>query len=155
MQGYRAFSRNDELLVPFRTWRNNITAQLAGYVHWKLPGVRVPGLGDASGMFPIDNNADSLGFDKRRIALYDAHIADRGGSWKLGDILPRTVQVGEIAGRLSEEGAALLDPGGALRPGIPLAPPEDDAATGMAATNTACVCGPAVFRPAPRSSPCW
>ena len=179
MHGYLAFSRNDELLVPFRTWRNNITAEaadqltelfeypipqrwsiahlhqavlnnedhvgdiacittLAGYVHWKLTGAKVLGLGDASGMFPIDinNTAETLGFDKRRIALYDKHIADRGFSWKLGDILPRTVQVGEIAGRLSEEGAALLDPGGALRPGIPLAPPEGDSSTGMAATNS-------------------
>jgi len=175
MHGYLAFDSDDELLVPFRTWRNNITGPaakeltellqypipqrwsvahlhqsvlngedhvadlaavttLSGYVHWKLTGRRVLGAGDASGMFPIDLKTG--GFDAARAAAYDAHVATRGFSWTLMDLLPEVVGVGEEAGRLSAEGARLLDPAGDLVDGIPLCPPEGDAGTGMVATNS-------------------
>ena len=175
MHGYLAFDSSDELLVPFRTWRNNFTGEaaseltgllqypipqrwsiahlhqavlsgedhvkdiayittLSGYVHWKLTGEKVLGIGDASGMFPID--LESQVFDGKRIAKYDAHVAPRGLGWKLGDLLPCIAKVGEEAGKLSAEGAKLLDLSGALTPGIPLAPPEGDAGTGMVATNS-------------------
>jgi len=101
---------------------------LAGYVHWKLTGQRVLGIGDASGMFPIDSAARD--YDQQLIARYDART---GGD--LRSLLPDVLVAGEDAGSLSAEGAALLDPTGALRPGIPLCPPEGDAGTGMVATD--------------------
>ncbi|GHV92659.1 ATPase [Spirochaetia bacterium] len=107
---------------------------LAGYVHWKLTGQKVLGVGDASGMFPIDSKTNS--FNAKMIARFDAHIGDLKFGWKLPDILPKVLTAGEEAGSLSAEGAALLDPTGALVPGIPLCPPEGDAGTGMAATNS-------------------
>ena len=175
MHGYLPFNASNELIAPFRTWRNNITGQaakeltdllhypvpqrwsiahlhqavlngedhvgeiaylttLAGYVHWKLTGKKALGAGDASGMFPIDS--DTLVFDPKRLEKYDAHIADKGFGWKLGDLLPEIVPVGEEAGRLTEEGARLLDPSGDLAAGIPICPPEGDAGTGMVATNS-------------------
>lgn len=175
MHGYMAFDQNGELLVPFRTWRNTITAQasmklieafhynipqrfsiahlyqaildrephvarvdffttLAGYIHWQLTGERVLGVGEASGMFPIDMRTKR--FDETMITKFDALIADRGYSWKLQQIMPKVLTAGEKAGILSEEGARKLDPTGTLKAGIPLCPPEGDAGTGMAATNS-------------------
>jgi sugar (pentulose or hexulose) kinase len=172
MHGYLAFDEADELLVPFRTWRNTTTAQaaheltdafgqnlpqrwsvshlrqailddephitdvahvttLAGYVHWRLTGRKVLGVGDASGMFPID--AATQRFDERMLARFDELVA--GAVPPLVSLLPEVLTAGEPAGELTAEGAALLDPTGALQPGIPMCPPEGDAGTGMVATN--------------------
>lgn len=178
MHGYMAFDKNDELLVPFRTWRNTITGQasaeltklfnynipqrwsishlyqailnkeehvkdvtffttLAGYIHWKLTGEKVLGVGDASGMFPID--IATGGFHRRMIDQFNEKVASCGFPWKLEDILPKVLTAGEDAGRLTAEGAKFLDPSGELEAGIPLCPPEGDAGTGMAATNSVAV----------------
>ena len=106
---------------------------LAGYVHWLLTGQKVLGVGDASGMFPIDSAA--MSWDAARLAAYDAHLAGKGYPWKLEEILPKVLPAGAPAGTLSAEGAALLDTEGDLEPGCPLCPPEGDAGTGMTATN--------------------
>ena len=106
---------------------------LAGYVHWKLTGCKVLGVGDASGMMPVDSAA--CDFDARRVAAFDALVAPKGYPWKLRDILPKVLPAGAPAGVLTEEGARLLDPSGRLAAGIPLCPPEGDAGTGMVATN--------------------
>jgi len=110
---------------------------LAGYVHWKLTGEKVLGIGDASGMFPIDSNA--LDFDAGMVKQFDAHVAPHGYNWKLKDVLPKVLAAGENAGVLTEAGARLIDPSGALCAGIPLCAPEGDAGTGMAATNSVAV----------------
>ncbi|MBP3541296.1 MAG: FGGY-family carbohydrate kinase [Clostridia bacterium] len=107
---------------------------LAGYVHWKLTGKRVMGVGEASGMFPIDSNI--LDYDKAMVEKFDKLAADMGYTWTLIDILPKVLNAGEDAGVLTAEGALLLDPTGELQAGIPLCPPEGDAGTGMAATNS-------------------
>ena len=107
---------------------------LAGYVHWKLTGVKALGVGDASGMFPIDSETGD--YDAGMLAAFDAKIAAKGYPWKLRDILPEVLGAGEDAGCLTEAGARLLDPTGALEAGAPLCPPEGDAGTGMAATNS-------------------
>ena len=107
---------------------------LAGYVHYRLCGERVLGVGEASGMFPIDSAAKD--YDAAMLESFDSLVADRGYPWKLRDILPRVLVAGEAAGSLTEAGARLLDPSGALEAGIPLCPPEGDAGTGMAATNS-------------------
>ena len=174
MHGYVALDAAGNLLVPFRTWRNNITGKacaeltplldfavpqrwsiahlhqsilegqphvariahlttLAGYVHWKLTGEHKMGVGEASGMFPIDPNTGD--FDAARVAKFDALAASRGIAWKLRDILPAVLPAGAPAGTLTVEGARLLDPTGTLPAGIPLCPPEGDAGTGMVATN--------------------
>lgn len=106
---------------------------LAGHVHAKLTGERVLGVGDASGMFPIDST--TRGYDERMLAAYAAHIGDRL-PLPLTEILPTVRAAGAAAGTLTAEGAALLDPTGALQHGIPLCPPEGDAGTGMVATNS-------------------
>jgi sugar (pentulose or hexulose) kinase len=106
---------------------------LAGYIHWQLTGQKVLGIGDASGMFPIDDN--SRQYDKRMLEKFDALVADRRLPRTLGDILPKILQAGETAGALTAAGAARLDPSGALKAGIPMCPPEGDAGTGMVATN--------------------
>lgn len=175
MHGYMAFDKNDELLVPFRTWRNTITQDasekltelfnyhipqrwsiahlyqailngeahvgnvaffttLAGYIHWKLSGEKVLGVGDASGMFPID--IDTKDFNQKMIAQFDALVADKNFSWKLADILPKVLVSGDKAGTLTAEGAKLLDVTGTLQAGVPMCPPEGDAGTGMVATNS-------------------
>ena len=175
MHGYMAFSKDGELLVPFRTWRNTITEQaadalseafdfqipqrwsiahlyqailngeehvkdvafmttLAGYIHWKLTGRKVLGVGEASGMFPID--MDTKDYDAGMVAKFDELTAPKGFPWKLADIMPQVLVAGQDAGALTEEGAKLLDPSGTLEAGIPLCPPEGDAGTGMAATNS-------------------
>ena len=174
MHGYVALDREGNLLVPFRTWRNNITSRacaeltqlldfavpqrwsiahlyqsileaqphvpriarlttLAGYVHWKLTGEHKMGVGEASGMFPIDpRTAD---WDAARMAKLDELLAPRKLGWKLRDILPTVLVAGRPAGQLTAEGARLIDRTGKLSPGIPLCPPEGDAGTGMVATN--------------------
>ena len=107
---------------------------LAGYVHWKLTGKRVMGVGEASGMFPIDSNI--LDYDKTMVEKFNKLAADMGYTWTLESILPKVQNAGEDAGLLTAEGALLLDPTGELQAGIPLCPPEGDAGTGMAATNS-------------------
>lgn len=175
MHGYMAFNDKDELLVPFRTWRNTMTEEaslklteafgfhipqrwsiahlyqailkgeehvkdvaffttLAGYIHWQLTGEKVLGVGEASGMFPIDSNTKQ--FDTKMIETFDAMVADKGFPWKLAEILPGVKVAGEYAGVLTAEGAKKLDPTGTLQPGVPLCPPEGDAGTGMTATNS-------------------
>ena len=175
MHGYLAFDKDDNLLVPFRTWRNTITEEaavaltkefnynipqrwsishlyqailnkeehvkdvaffttLAGYVHWKLTGEKVLGVGDASGMFPIDMKTGN--YDSVMIEKFNALIEKEGFGWKLEDILPKVLTAGDAAGTLTEEGAKLLDVSGKLGSGIPLCPPEGDAGTGMTATNS-------------------
>ncbi|MEW1821186.1 FGGY-family carbohydrate kinase [Arthrobacter sp. NPDC080031] len=105
---------------------------LAGYVHWRLTGRKVLGVGDASGMFPID--AQTKTYDAGLAARYDELAGGRVP--QLVDLLPEVLAAGRPAGTLTPNGAALLDPSGALRPGIPLCPPEGDAGTGMVATNS-------------------
>lgn len=107
---------------------------LAGYVHRQLTGERVLGVGDASGMFPIDTEAG--GYDATMISTFDRLVADHGVDWSVADLLPTIRPAGDDAGTLTEAGAALLDPTGTLRPGAPLCPPEGDAGTGMVATNS-------------------
>lgn len=178
MHGYMAFDKAGELLVPFRTWRNTITAQaaeeltglfqynipqrwsiahlrqailkkeehvkdvdffttLAGYVHWKLTGEKALGVGDASGMFPIDTNTKD--YNARMLEQFDELVSGENYPWKLKDILPKVLVAGENAGTLTQEGAKLLDVSGKLKAGIPVCPPEGDAGTGMAATNSVAV----------------
>jgi sugar (pentulose or hexulose) kinase len=107
---------------------------LAGYVHWHLTGEQVLGVGDASGMFPID--ASTGAYDATMIAAFEELVADRSLPWRLTDLLPAIHTAGEPAGVLTEAGARLLDPAGALQAGVPLCPPEGDAGTGMVATNS-------------------
>src|SRR5215213_1260487 len=107
---------------------------LAGYVHWQLTGEKVLGIGDASGMFPIDIGTG--GYHTTMLARFDELAAEAGVELTLADLLPAIAVAGRPAGTLSEAGAALLDPTGRLRPGIPLCPPEGDAGTGMVATNS-------------------
>ena len=107
---------------------------LAGYIHRLFTGERVLGVGDASGMFPIDSA--TCDYNTAMVNRFDELIADRRYPWKLLDILPRSLPAGAGAGRLTPEGAKLLDPTGTLQPGIPCCPPEGDAGTGMAATNS-------------------
>ncbi|GIE62340.1 ATPase [Actinoplanes octamycinicus] len=107
---------------------------LAGYVHWKLTGRQVLGVGDASGMFPID--VTTGGYDTGMLAQFDELVAGRGVPAPLASLLPAVLPAGEQAGTLTEAGARLLDPSGVLQPGLPLCPPEGDAGTGMVATNS-------------------
>ncbi|MCR5283146.1 MAG: ATPase [Lachnospiraceae bacterium] len=110
---------------------------LAGFIHWKLTGEKVLGIGDASGMFPIDSV--SRNYDKRMLELFEEKIAPAGYPWTLSGILPKVLCAGDAAGRLTEEGARLLDPSGDLEAGVLLCPPEGDAGTGMTATNSVAV----------------
>ena len=178
MHGYMAFNEKDELLVPFRTWRNTITEEaadkltkefsynipqrwsiahlyqailnkeehvkdikffttLAGYIHWQLTGEKVLGIGDASGMFPIDSKTKD--YDSVMLEKFDALTEPYQFPWKISEILPKVLLAGQEAGRLTQEGAKLLDPDGDLKSGIPLCPPEGDAGTGMTATNSVAV----------------
>ena len=175
MHGYMAFGADDEILVPFRTWRNAITEEasekltklfnynipqrwsiahlyqailngedhvkdikfqttLAGYIHWKLTGRKVLGVGEASGMFPIDIATGK--FNQTMVDAFDKEVEGKGYPWKLLDIFPEVLTAGENAGELTAEGAKLLDPTGTLQAGCPLCPPEGDAGTGMVATNS-------------------
>ena len=104
---------------------------LAGYIHWKFTGRHVMGVGEASGMFPIDS--EKMDYDQSMMDKFDVFS---GQSWKLRDILPTVLCAGENGGYLTEEGARFLDPSGILQAGIPVAPCEGDAGTGMAATNS-------------------
>ena len=174
MHGYMAFDANEEILVPFRTWRNTNTAQaaaelsslfnyniplrwsishlyqailnkeehvnsieylttLAGYVHWQITGNKVLGIGDASGMLPIDPATKD--YSATMVEKFDRLVAPYGYSWNLLDILPKVLNAGDNAGFLTEEGAKMIDISGHLKPGIPVCPPEGDAGTGMVATN--------------------
>ena len=106
---------------------------LAGYIHWQLTGKKVLGIGDASGMLPI--NPDTQNYAADMVEKFDKLVAPCGFGWKLLDILPQVLMAGEDAGCLTEKGAKLLDVSGKLKAGIPLCPPEGDAGTGMVATN--------------------
>ena len=107
---------------------------LSGYIHWQLSGRRVLGVGDASGMFPVDPATGT--YDSRMVSLFDDLAAPMGFGWKLKDILPESLPAGADAGVLTPEGALRLDASGHLKPGIPMCPPEGDAGTGMVATNS-------------------
>lgn len=107
---------------------------LAGYVHWKLTGQKVLGVGEASGVFPIDSQTND--YDQRKLEQFNELLKAAEIPWKLQDILPKALLAGEAAGILTEDGAKLLDPTGELHAGIPLCPPEGDAGTGMVATNS-------------------
>ena len=107
---------------------------LAGYVHWQLTGRRVLGVGDASGMFPIDPATKD--YDKEMLAAVDGLLAGHREGLSLAALLPQVLVAGQEAGRLTPEGAALLDPTGSLSAGVPLCPPEGDAGTGMVATSS-------------------
>lgn len=175
MHGYLAFDKEDNLLVPFRTWRNVTTGKaaaeltekfqfnvpqrwsishlyqailneeehvkniaffttLAGYIHWRLTGEKVLGVGDASGMFPIDSVTKN--YDETMLDQFEKLTAGKGYPWTIREILPKVLLAGETAGTLTEEGARMLDVSGNLLSGIPVCPPEGDAGTGMAATNS-------------------
>ena len=174
MHGYMPFGSNEEILVPFRTWRNTNTGKaaaelselfvyniplrwsishlyqailngephvkdinylttLAGYIHWQLTGEKVLGVGDASGMIPVDPTTKD--YSKEMVEKFDKLIEPNGYPWKLLDIMPKVLVAGENAGTLTAEGAMRLDVSGHLKPGIPFCPPEGDAGTGMVATN--------------------
>ena len=174
MHGYMAFNQKQEILVPFRTWRNTNTGKaaaelselfnyniplrwsishlyqcildneehvkdidflttLAGYIHWQITGQKVLGVGDASGMIPVDPKTKT--YDATMVARFDKLIEPKGYTWKLLDILPKSLVAGENAGFLTPAGAQKLDISGHLKPGIPVCPPEGDAGTGMVATN--------------------
>ncbi len=174
MHGYMAFNDKDEILVPFRTWRNTNTGKaaaelsklfvyniplrwsishlyqcildndehvkdikfqttLAGYVHWQLTGEKVIGVGDASGMIPVDPETKT--YNATMVQKFDKLVEPYHFGWKLLDIFPKVLVAGENAGTLTAEGAKRLDVSGHLKPGCPLCPPEGDAGTGMAATN--------------------
>jgi sugar (pentulose or hexulose) kinase len=107
---------------------------LAGYVHWKLTGQKVLGVGEASGMFPIDSRTND--YDKSMIVLFNDRLKAESIPWKIQDILPKVLVAGDAAGVLTEEGVRLLDPTRKLQVGISLCPPEGDAGTGMVATNS-------------------
>ena len=126
---YQAVLNNEEHIgkVDFFT-------TLAGYVHWKLTGKKVLGVGDASGMFPIDPTTHT--YETEFIEKFNAIPEVAAQPWKLADLLPEPLVAGTPAGTLTEEGAKLLDSTGTLQPGITFAPPEGDAGTGMVATNS-------------------
>ena len=126
---YQAVLNNEEHIgkVDFFT-------TLAGYVHWKLTGKKVLGVGDASGMFPIHPTTHT--YETEFIEKFNAIPEVAAQPWKLADLLPEPLVAGTPAGTLTEEGAKLLDPTGTLQPGITFAPPEGDAGTGMVATNS-------------------
>ena len=112
----------------------NFLTTLAGYVHWKLTGVKALGIGDASGMFPVDSA--TLKYNSKMIKQFEQLASPYKYNWKLSNIIPKILLAGENAGELTKEGALLLDPNGSLKTGIPFCPPEGDAGTGMVATNS-------------------
>jgi sugar (pentulose or hexulose) kinase len=121
---------DDEKHLP----RVDYITTLAGFIHWLLTGKKVIGIGDASGMFPIDELTQD--YNASMVKQFDELIASKGYSWKLEDILPKVYLSGERAGELTEMGAKFLDRSENLQPGIPFCPPEGDAGTGMVATNS-------------------
>ena len=114
--------------------RLDFVTTLAGYVHWQLTGQKVVGVGEASGMFPIDSAA--CDYDGKMVEQFQALAAGHGYRWELKKLFPRVLAAGQPAGNLTSQGARLLDPSGRLEPGAPLCPPEGDAGTGMVATNS-------------------
>ena len=114
--------------------RLDFVTTLAGYVHWQLTGQKVVGVGEASGMFPIDSAA--CDYDGKMAEQFQALAAGHGYRWELKKLFPRVLAAGQPAGNLTPQGARLLDPSGRLEPGAPLCPPEGDAGTGMVATNS-------------------
>lgn len=126
---YQSMLNNEE-----HVHRIKYLTTLAGYIHWQLTGKKVLGVGDASGMFPI-NNA-TMQYNRLMLKAFGELSADRGFVWRIADILPQVLPAGKKAGTLTEEGARLLDATGTLRADIPLCPPEGDAGTGMTATNS-------------------
>ena len=126
---YQAILNNEKHVPDIR-----FITTLAGWVHYLLSGEKVLGVGDASGIMPIDSN--KMDYDAEMVSKFDQLIADKGFDWKLKDILPRVLNAGEPAGNLTPDGAMLLDPEGDLESGCPLCPPEGDAGTGMTATNS-------------------
>lgn len=110
---------------------------LAEYLHWQLTGEKVAGVGEASGMFPIDTATKD--YNEQMVQKFDELVAPKSFGWKLREIFPKVLVAGDDAGRLTAEGAKLLDVSGKLQAGIPLCPPEGDAGTGMAATNSVAV----------------
>lgn len=126
---YQAILNNEEHVAQI-----DYFTTLAGYIHWKLTGNKVLGIGEASGMFPIDLEKKS--FYETMIKQFNDNISDKKLPWKLENILPRVLVAGENAGTLTAEGAKLLDVSGQLEAGIMLCPPEGDAGTGMVATNS-------------------
>ena len=114
--------------------RLDFVTTLAGYVHWQLTGQKVVGVGEASGMFPIDSAA--CDYDGKMVEQFQALAAGHGYRWELKKLFPRVLAAGQPAGNLTPQGARLLDPSGRLEPGAPLCPPEGDAGTGMVATNS-------------------
>lgn len=121
---------NEEPHVP----QIDYVTTLAGYIHWLLTGNKALGIGDASGMFPIDEA--TLNYNAAMLQQFDELVAGKGYPWKLSEVLPKVCSAGEQAGALTEAGAKILDPSGDLQPGILLCPPEGDAGTGMVATNS-------------------
>jgi len=121
---------NEEKHLP----RIDFITTLAGYIHWLLTGNKAIGIGDASGMFPIDDVTQD--YNESMVKQFDEQIAPNGYPWKLKDILPKVCNSGEQAGELTEIGAKILDRSQNLQPGIPICPPEGDAGTGMVATNS-------------------
>ena len=107
---------------------------LAAYIHYKLTGEKVIGIGDAAGMFPIDS--EKLDYNQSMVEQFDSLVEKAGYDWRLRDVFPKVLSAGDAAGNLTAQGAALLDESGALQAGIPLCPPEGDAGTGMTATNS-------------------
>ena len=107
---------------------------LAGYVHWKLSGIKAVGVGEASGMFPIDSQTNT--YNAEMVKKFDSICEIKALPWNILDILPRVATAGDNCGYLTKEGAALLDVSGNLQSGVPMCPPEGDAGTGMAATNS-------------------
>ncbi|MGI6072320.1 MAG: xylulokinase [Lachnospiraceae bacterium] len=107
---------------------------LSSYIHWQLTGEKVIGIGEASGMFPIDSAIND--YDQRMLDQFEQLIVDKNYKWRIRDVLPKVLVAGKNAGYLTPEGAAKLDPSGLLEPGIPMAPPEGDAGTGMVATDS-------------------
>lgn len=109
---------------------------LSSYVHYLLTGEKFIGIGDASGIFPIDSN--TLDYNKEMLEKFQSLVDAEGYNWKIEDIFPKVAIAGSIAGHLTLDGAMLLDPDGDIKEGIPLCPPEGDAGTGMVATNSIC-----------------
>ncbi len=175
MHGYIVIGEDGDMLVPFRTWRNNnaepaadilteelnyhiparwsiahlyqailngeehvpsikFQTTLEGYIHWALTGEKVLGIGEASGMFPID--IETKQYNEAMIAKFEELVKDKNYPWTLKEIFPKILLAGDNAGYLTEEGAKLLDVSGNLKAGIPFCPPEGDAGTGMVATNS-------------------
>lgn len=126
---YQAMKNREEHLE-----RIAFLTTLAGYIHWKLTGEKVLGAGDASGMFPLDSETGT--YSRPMMEKFEAVRKQMGYGWELEQILPKVLPAGKVAGALTQEGAALLDPTGTLQPGIPFCPPEGDAGTGMVATNS-------------------